>query len=133
MTSLDQHEMLSTKETTVNLMNRIATKIDNEVKPTANTTFVFVGTPADNSLFNKDSLCDKSNDYSHYGSFWLGGDCITQSYYGFLRDCGLNYKYENDFQKYHEISDSEQAISMPAYPADGCIQMIDGYCVVKLS
>ena len=97
------------------------------------TQYVFVGVPTEYSLYKKDVLWDRSNSYAHYGEFWTGGNCVTQSYAGYLRDCGLNVPLLGDDVKYHEILDSEEVQNMPAYPSEGYAKMVDGYLVIKIS
>lgn len=95
--------------------------------------YVFAGIPAENALYKKDVLWDRSNSYAHYGAFWTDGNCVTQSYAGSLRDCGNNVNLLGDDAKYHEILDSEEVRNMSAYPSRGYAKMVDGYLVIKIS
>ena len=134
MVSVDQHEMLQTKNTSIALMNRIMTNMEGTVSSlNPETQYVFAGVPTENSLYKKDVLWDRSNSYAHYGEFWTGGNCVTQSYAGYLRDCGFNVPLLGDDVKYHEILDSEEVQNMPAYPSEGYAKMVDGYLVIKIS
>jgi hypothetical protein len=134
MVSVDQHEMLQTKNTSTALMNRIMTNVEETVFPSdPEVQYVFAGIPAENTLYKKDVLWDRSNSYAHYGAFWTDGNCVTQSYAGYLRDCGINVNLLGDDAKYHEILDSEEVRNMPAYPSRGYAKMVDGYLVIKIS
>lgn len=134
MVSVDQHEMLQTKTTSTALMNRIMTNVEETVSPSdPEVQYVFAGIPAENALYKKDVLWDRSNSYAHYGAFWTDGNCVTQSYAGYLRDCGINVNLLGDDAKYHEILDSEEVRNMPAYPSRGYAKMVDGYLVIKIS
>ena len=94
---------------------------------------VFAGIPARSPQYKKDKLYGISNSYSHYGEFWTGGNCVTQSYSGYLRDCGINLNLLTDDAEYHRLLDLSEVQQMPSYPASGCVANIDGYLVIKLS
>lgn len=135
MVSTDQHVMLQSKNNSITLMNRIITNTSEELNAANenNMPVIFAGTPANSPLYQKDLFWDKSNHFAHYGEFWIGGNCITQSYYGFLRDCGININLLTDDQKYHQITDSQEVQKMPMYPRNGYAKEIDGCLVIKIS
>ncbi len=134
MVSADQHEMLQSRNTSISLMNRIFSEkeIQNVISD-SDAKIIFAGIPADNSLFLKDDLWNTTNSYAHYGNFWTKGNCVTQSYTGFLRDCGIDINLLSDDVKYHKIIASSEVRSMPSYPEKGYIRKVDGYYVIRLS
>lgn len=133
MVSTDQHVMLQSKNTSTALMDRIITDTSDELNNLNNIQVVFSGVPANNSLYQKDVFWNQSNNYSHYGDFWTSGNCITQSYFGFLRDCGINVNLLSDYQKYHQIIESQEVKKMPVYPEKGYVKVVNGYLVIKIS
>ena len=133
MVSTDQHVMLQSKNTSLALMNRILTDTADKLNDSNHMQVVFAGIPANNPLYQKDVFWNQSNHYSHYGEFWTGDDCVTQSYHGYLRDCGVNVNLLGDYQKYHQIIESQEVQKMPIYPQNGYAKVIDGCLVIKIS
>ena len=133
--SVDQHEMLVSRETAVTMFNRVIADVETKgyLDDTLNNGVVIIGRPSGNPLFYKDNLWNLSNEYSHYGDFWLGGDCCTQSYRGFIRDAGVNMNLNMDYDYWHYLESKEEVQSMPVYPKDGYVTVIDDCLVIKIS
>ena len=131
MVSVDQQVMLDGRRASTNMMIRVFMNIDFETEPEDG--FVFIGRPADNPQFMKDELWWKANDYARYGNFFIGSDGNTQSYYGLLRDSGIDVPFNWNAQKWHELEALEEVIKMPMFPIDGYIRQIGDTTVIKLS
>ena len=131
MISIDQHVMLKSRETAVNMLNRVAVDLGEDVSPEGGV--IFIGRPADNPIFLKDQLWDRSNSYAHYGEFWLGGNLSTQSYFGYLRDAGLSFTFNWNEAAWTEIGNREEVRTMPVYPDDGYIRHVGKTMVVRFS
>ena len=131
MISTDQHVMLKSRETAVNMMNRIVGDLGEDTNPEGGV--FFIGRPSDNPIFLKDQLWERSNDYAHYGEFWLGGSMTIQSYFGYVRDTGVLLNFNWNADTWNEIKNREDVKAMPVYPDDGYIRKIGNAMVVKLS
>lgn len=132
MVSMDQHTMLQGKTTTMNLMNRIVSDVE-DIDDIEEKTVYFAGKPASNPLFSKDKNWQYSNSYAKYGDIWLYDACLPMSYTGMLRDLGSNLKLEGDANTYHTVIESDQVKKMPVYPAEGSIHDFNGKVVIKVS
>ena len=131
MISIDQHVMLTSRQTTLAITNRIAEDIDYSQEPKEG--YVFLGKPSDNPLFRKDELWQYSNEYAQYGNFYIGTNGNRQSYYGLLRDAGLGIKLNMDDSYWHKLEEEEAIRNTPSFPNEGYIQAVDDVVVVKLS
>ena len=131
MISIDQHVMLKSRETAVNMMNRIVGDLGEDTSPEGGV--FFIGRPSDNPIFLKDQLWERSNDYAHYGEFWLGGNLTTQSYFGYLRDAGVLLTFNWDEAVWDEIRNREEVKTMPVYPDEGYVRKVGNTMVVRLS
>ena len=131
MVSIDQHVMLKSRENAVNMLNRVAVDLGEDTNPEGGV--FFIGRPSDNPNFLKDQLWDRSNNYAHYGEFWLGGNLSTQSYFGYLRDAGLNLTFNWNEDAWREIGQREDIKAMPLYPDDGYIMRAGNAMVVRFS
>ncbi len=150
-TSVDQEVMLSSRNTTIQFMNRVFSDLERRnAEIDFSAPVIFAGRPSDNPLFRKGfkmyskqdesgsgrargSLWNIANPYTHYGEFWLGGNCGDMSYKGLVRDCGILLEPLNNTDIWNRIVESEDVAAMPAYPAEGYVTSIDGYTVIKLS
>ncbi len=131
MISIDQHVMLKSRETAVNLLNRAAVDLGEDTTPEGGV--FFAGRPSDNPVFQKDQLWERSNQYAHYGEFWLGGNLTTQSYFGYLRDAGLLMTFHWNEAAWDYILSRKEVRTMPVYPDDGSIIKIGNAVVVRFS
>ena len=131
MVSIDQHVMLKSRETAVSLLNRVTVDLGEDTNPEGGV--FFIGRPSDNPIFLKDQLWQRSNDYAHYGEFWLGGNLTTQSYFGYLRDAGLLLTFNWDEAAWNEVGNREDVKTMPVCPDEGYIRRIGNAMVVRLS
>ena len=131
MISTDQHVMLKSRENAVYMMNRIVADLGEDTNPEGGV--FFIGRPSDNPIFLKDQLWERSNDYAHYGEFWMGGSMTIQSYFGYVRDTGVLLNFNWDADTWNEIENREDVKAMPVYPDDGYVHRIGNAMVVKLS
>ena len=131
MISIDQHVMLKSRETAVAMLNRVVVDLGEDTNPEGGV--FFIGRPADNPIFLKDQLWARSNEYAHYGDFWLGGNLTTQSYFGYLRDAGVLLTFNWDENTWNDIGNREEVKTMPVYPDDGYVQRLGNAMVVRLS
>lgn len=134
MVSLDQHVMLSSRNNTYALMNRVIFDLEsqNGALSTSETRYIFIGKPSDNQEYRKDETWQMANDYAQYGDFALVSNCNTQSYAGLFRDLGIYIPY-CDANTWHTYETYESVQNMPTYPNEGYVQLIDGNYVVKIS
>lgn len=97
--------------------------------------YLFVGSPSDNPLFSKSPLWERSNNYSRFGLYHCERSDITRrAYNGFFRNIGVNLVISQESDEFYDsILHSDKIKQMPVYPADGSIQKIDEYTVVKIS
>ena len=131
MISIDQHVMLKSRENAVNMLNRIVGDLGEDTNPEGGV--FFIGRPSDNPIFLKDQLWERSNDYAHYGEFWLGGSLTIQSYFGYVRDAGVLLTFNWDADAWNEIESREDVKEMPVYPDEGYIHRVGNAMVVRLS
>ncbi len=135
MISTDQHVMLKSRDTAVLLMNRVMSEVESQgfLPDNPESGYVFLGRPSDNPLYYKDELWYSANDYAQYGNFWLGGNCNTQSYYGLLRDSGLNIPLFQWSGIWHELEQQDEVRAIPVFPEKGFVKKIGNAIVVRLS
>ena len=134
MVSVDQHVMLKSRDNATAMMNRVAVEIGEDQNPEGG--FVFVGKIADNPNFLKDQLWERANQYARYGDFHIfvyGDNRANFSYFGLLRDSGLNLTYNWNNSYWGDLIQSEEVQEMPLYPDDGYIKKIDKTIVVKFA
>ena len=134
MVSVDQHVMLKSRDNATAMMNRVAVDLGEDQNPEGG--FVFVGKLADNPNFLKDQLWDRANQYARYGDFHIfvyWDNRANFSYFGLLRDSGLNMTFNWDNGYWGEIVQREDVMEMPLYPEDGYIKQIDKTIVVKFA
>ena len=134
MVSVDQHVMLKSRDNATAMMNRVAVALGEDQNPEGG--FVFVGKLADNPNFLKDQLWDRANQYARYGDFHIfvyGDNRANFSYFGLLRDSGLNFTFNWNNVYWGEIVQREDVQAMPLYPEDGYIKQIGRTIVVKFA
>ena len=134
MVSVDQHVMLKSRDNATAMMNRVAVDLGEDQNPEGG--FVFVGKLADNPNFLKDQLWDRANQYARYGDFHIfvyGDNRANFSYFGLLRDSGLNFTFNWNNVYWGEIVQREDVQAMPLYPEDGYIKQIGRTIVVKFA
>ncbi len=131
MISIDQHTMLVGRNSSASVLNLIANDLDfDEIE---GKECAFIGRISDNPMFVKDELWERSNDYAQYGDIWFSDICLTQSYWGMIRDSGIKINQILDPDIGHELERLEEVKAMPLFPHDGCMKEIDGVIVIKLS
>ncbi len=103
--------------------------------PTLENDYVFMGVLSENPLFAKSPLWERANKYARYGHWWCdcGHNCRL-SYNGVFRNMGVALEIPPESDTfYEEVLFSDTIENMPVYPADGSIQKIGDYTVVKMS
>ena len=65
-----------------------------------------------------------SNDVVYYAQPWR-----FQAYFDYVLGTPVLFA---EYEKWLELQESDTVAAMPSYPAQGCMQMIDGTLVVKL-
>ena len=133
MVSTDQYVLQQSTKTTRLLFNRVMTVVESREMIHPETNVIFLGNPSSSPLYRKNALWDQSNDYARFGQFWLSGNCNTQSYYGLLRDCGIEMPFCWDDGYIHELETYDQFINMPVYPENGFVCEYNGAIIIKLS
>ena len=134
MISVDQHVMLKSRDNATAMMNRVAVDLGEDQNPEGG--FVFVGKIADNPNFLKDQLWEKANQYARYGDFHIfvyADNRANFSYFGLLRDSGLNMTFNWNNSYWGEMIQSEEVQEMPLYPENGYIKKIGKTIVVKFA
>lgn len=134
MVSVDQHVMLKSRDNATAMMNRVAADLGEDQNPEGG--FVFVGKIADNPNFLRDQLWDRANQYARYGDFHifvLWDNRANFSYFGLLRDSGLNLTFNWDNVYWGDMIRREEVQEMPLYPEDGYIKKIGNTIVVKFA
>ena len=135
MISIDQHVMLKSRDSAVLLLNRVMSEVESQgfLPDGPESGYVFLGRPSDNPQYYKDELWEYANDYAQYGNFWLDGNCNTQSYYGLLRDSGIDIPLYQWSEVWHELEQRDNVREIPVFPEKGFVKKIDGAIVVRLS
>ena len=134
MVSVDQHVMLKSRDNATAMMNRVAVDLGEDQNPEGG--FVFVGKIADNPNFLKDQLWERANQYARYGDFHIfvyADNRANFSYFGLLRDSGLNMTFNWNNGYWGQMIQTEEVQEMPLYPDDGYIKRIDNTIVVKFA
>ena len=131
--SIEQHTMLHGRESTLSFMDRVVGNLEANDMIHSENEIIFLGRPSDNPLFKKDELWALSNGRSRYGDLPYSNDTCVMSYRGVARDGGYNLPLSEDYTVWHEMAAKPESCALPAYPAEGYFQIIDGYLVVKLS
>ena len=65
--------------------------------------------------------------------FWTGEFGLTASRYFFFRNCMGVDAYGLSSEEYWYVVSTPEYYEMPCWPAEGSVQMIDGYAVIKIT
>ena len=131
MVSIDQQTLLSTKESSLSLISRVAADLDFSDEP--ENGYVFLGKIYDNPSYRHDDLWWRANEYAQYGNFFIAGNGNYDSYNGLLRDAAINLELNADSRYWHELEQREEIKDMPVFPQEGYIKKVDDVIIVKIS
>lgn len=131
--SNDQLAMLQGEKSAASIESMIASSMINKGFLPDSTEIAIIGRPSDNPLFYKSYSWENANDYAQVGNFWSGSFSSPASWRGVALKClGLNFKYCSS-EEYDMIYDSEEFKSMPVFPAEGGMLLINNILVIKIS
>ncbi len=129
---LDQNAMYEGYNATYTMIADIIHDLNDKNLISKEYEYFFVGCPRNNEFFYVSPLYDRANNYGQVGRFWLSGNCMVQSYNGFInRRMGYNIYISNT--NYEEYAEDDKVIKMPSYPENGYITQRDQEIIVKIS
>jgi len=132
MTALDLETIWEGRNATYTMTDAVISALERKGYLDANATYMFVGIPSDNPLFEKTRTWEHSNGYSRFGQFFIGSNGSEMSYRGLFREMGLHINIIPT-DEYYNMLDLDAVRNMPVFPADESIQKINDYVVVKIS
>ncbi len=132
MVVVDQDALYDGTKATETLVHEVVAELREEQMYDTGKTYLFIGPPNGNPMFQATKHWNMANDYAKFGQFWTAAACVRQSYGGVLRNIGINLTFAGD-DVYDSLIQQEKVKNMPLFPAEGCIQEIDGDIVVKIS
>lgn len=129
----DQLALKEGKTATITLTENIIHSLYTDYNLDGSKAVAFVGRPADNRMFAKSKAYNMANRYAMFGYWSTNARNNRVSWSGVLSNfLGTNINLCSDTD-YEKIVQLEQIKSMPEYPAEGSIGMIEGIIVVKVS
>lgn len=133
-TTNDQIVLHDGKNATTTLTRAIVQELISEDYLHEDTVIAFAGRPSDSPYFRKTEAFENANDYAKFGQWWVdAGNNRRSWYYGMLRHyLGLELNWCDD-DDYEEIRSSGELESMPNFPEEGSIKVINDIVVVKVS
>lgn len=132
MTAIDLEAMREGRNATYTMANTVIDTLAACNYLDADTTYMFVGIPSENPLFQVTGLWEQANPYAQFGRFFIGSNGAEMSYQGIFRELGVNIKIIST-DEYYRMLNSNIIRNMPIFPAEQSIQKIDDYVVIKLS
>lgn len=94
---------------------------------------VFIGRPADSSLFYKSTAFEMANYYAKFGYFSIMPGNNQRTWSSVLyKLCGKKIYYADE-ETYGGIREMEEVANMPLYPQEGSIVKVGNIYVVKLA
>ncbi len=132
MTAIDQETMYEGRNSSETLVHEAVSELCRKQMVSADKSYLFIGCPSRNPMFRVTKFWDMSNSYARYGEFWSDPGCLRMAYSGILRNIGVNLAYVPDDASI-ALNNREDVKNMPLFPAEGSIQEIDGYIVIKIS
>ena len=132
-TQVDQFVMYEGTNTTQRMVqDAVARAADDGLLDDADHKLMFIGVPAENTLFRKSNLFDRANGYAQFGQFWRGPYSYWRSYGGMIRRMGINREVP-DLQTYVDLMEEDDVKRMPVYPEEGCMLLKDDVLIVKFA
>ena len=134
-TTNDQVALHDGKNATTTLTRAIVQELISDDYLHEDTVIALVGRPSENPYFRKTEAFEKANEYARFGQWWGtdAGNNRRSWYYGMLRHyLGLELNWCDD-DDYEEIRSSGELESMPNFPEEGSIKVVNDIVVVKVS
>lgn len=131
-TQVDQFVMYEGTNTTQRMVQDAVAKAQWDGLLEEDNKLMFIGVPAENSLFGKSVLFDKANGYAQFGQFWRGPYPYWRCYGGLLRRMGVNREVP-DLQTYVDLMELAEVKEMPVYPEEGCMLLLEDVVVIKFA
>ena len=129
----DQLALKEGKNATITLTENIIQNLKMDYNLDEKKVVAFVGRPADNNTFTKSRAYNMANRYAMFGCWSTNARNNRVSWSGVISNfLGTNINLCSDAD-YEKIVQSERIKSMPEYPAEGSICMIEDLIVVKVS
>lgn len=129
----DQLALKEGKTATITLTENILSELYDEGYLEEYQTVAFVGRPAENDKFAKNTAYQMANGYAKFGCWSTDARNNRVSWEGVISNfLGVNLNLCGDAE-YQELSELEQVADMPEFPADGSICVIEDIVVVKVS
>ena len=96
-------------------------------------TVALVGRPANNDTFAQSTAYHMANSYARFGCWSADARNNRVSWQGVLSNfVGVNVPLCGE-EDYQELTATEEVASMPEFPAEGSVRVINGIVVVKVS
>lgn len=130
------NDQLSLKEgriSTISITQEIITRLVDKNYLNEEQKVAFVGIPSGNELFRKSDAFNSANDYAKFGEWWELSSCNIRSWNGVITEyCGIELNFCED-KEYEDIILNEIIKTVPNFPDEKAITVIDGIVVIKVS
>jgi len=135
--SVVENDQLALKEGKNSVISLTGTIVDNLIEQGYTTdgssAVVFLGRPADNSLFFKSKAFEMANYYAKFGYFSVTPGNNQRTWNSVLNNlCGKRIFYADE-ETYRKIRETDEAADMPSFPQEGSIIKIGDIFVVKIA
>jgi len=132
----DMNVMYEGRMATESLLKNVTSTVVSNGLYDENGKYLFIGVPSESPMYQKSSSWQRANQYARFGQWWEDSSS-QRSYRGVLRRMGIHlpmYAYDESsvYDAYLHRND-DVFRSMPLYPAEGSVQMIDGVLAIKIS
>ena len=129
----DAAVMLKQKTTVVNLANRLCTRLEENADYQNGAEVVILGEPKRGAYPEESSLKPMAGELAQFGPLSYDPTFNAHGWYVLVWDeLGVQLNECAD-ETVRAISNSDAFKAMPNYPADGCIQTIDGVVTLKVA
>lgn len=126
---IDQEAMYEGQNACDTMISQVINDLNDENLLSSDYEYYFIGVPEENSLFSVSNIYYSANAYAQMGRFWVNGNCCQESYSGLIEHrLGLNLPMS--YMLYENVSDKIDVLSMPEFPHDGYIKLLDEHTVV---
>ena len=129
----DAAVMLKQKTTVVNLANRLCTRLEENADYQNGAEVVILGEPKRGAYPEESPLKPMAGELAQFGPLSYDPTFNAHGWYVLVWDeLGVQLNECAD-ETVRTISNSDAFKAMPNYPADGCIQTIDGVVTLKVA
>ena len=129
----DAAVMLKQKTTVVNLANRLCTRLEENADYQNGAEVVILGEPKRGAYPEESPLKPMAGELAQFGPLSYDPTFNAHGWYVLVWDeLGVQFNECAD-ETVRAISNSDAFKAMPNYPADGCIQTIDGVVTLKVA